>query len=126
MGLLLAGLLLVVGGIHHFMGGKNVWQPMLAQWQDVRQRKIVKGTIGFMWYGVTVWFLGMAAIAAYAHYTPELAKGIYLSLVVQNLSFAIVATIYGKLVYNRFLSSLQWLFFWPIAVTAYIAYSGVS
>lgn len=126
MGLLLALLILVVGCIHHFIGGQKVWRPMLAQWQGVSQRKIVKGTIGFMWYGVTIWFVGMAGMALYAHFTPEMAKGIYLSLFIQNLSFAITATIYGKLVYQRYLASPQWLFFWPIAVTAFIAYSGVN
>lgn len=126
MGMFLAGLIFVVGCIHHFLGGQKVWQPMLAQWQDVKQRKIVKGTIGFMWYGVTIWFAGMTAMALYAYFTPDLDKGIYLSLAVQNLSFAIVATIYGKLVYRRFLASPQWLFFWPIAVVAFVAYSGTS
>lgn len=126
MGIFLASLIFAVGCIHHFMGGAKVWQPMLAQWQDVSQRKIVKGTLGFIWYGVTVWFVGMTCLALYAYYTPELAEGIYLSLLVQNTSFAIVASIYGKLVYGRFLASPQWMFFWPIAVAAFIAYSGVN
>lgn len=123
MGIVLAILIFIVGCIHYFVGGKNVWMPMLEQWQTVPQRKIVKGTLGFMWQGVTVWFLGMCLMAIFAHYTPTLAKGIYLSLLVQNVSFAIVASLYGKLVYGRFLASPQWLFFWPIAAMAFLAYS---
>lgn len=126
MGVILALVIFAVGCIHHFIGGAKVWRPMLVQWQDTSQRKIVKGTLGFMWYGVTIWFVGMAGLALYAHYSPEFAKGIYLALWVQNASFAIVATIYGKLVYGRFLASPQWMFFWPIAVIAFIAYSGVN
>lgn len=119
---LLPILIFAVGCIHHFVGGQKVWAPMLEQWQSVKQRKIVKGTLGFIWYGVTVWFVGMTALAIYAIYTPELAKGIHLSLLIQNASFAIVATIYGKLVYDRFLSSPQWLFFWPISIAAFMAF----
>lgn len=126
MGMVLAVLIFVVGCIHLFIGGSKVWSPMLVQWQSTSQRKIVKGTLGFIWHGVTVWFVGIAGLALYAHFTPEIAIGIYLSLLVQNLSFALVATLYGKLVYSRFLSSPQWLFFWPIAVVAFIAYSGVN
>lgn len=126
MGIILALVIFAVGCIHHFIGGVKVWRPMLAQWQDVGQRKIVKGTLGFMWYGVTVWFVGMAGLALYAHYTPEIAKGVYLALLVQNASFAIVATLYGKMVYKRVFASPQWMFFWPIAVVALIAYSGVN
>lgn len=123
---LLPVLLVATGCIHHFAGGQKIWAPMLDQWQDVKQRKIVKGTLGFIWYGVTVWFAGMSALAVYAIYTPEFAKGIYLALLIQNTSFAIVATMYGKLVYNRFLSSPQWLFFWPIALATFFAYSGTN
>lgn len=126
MGLLLAALIFATGCIHHFAGGKKIWSPMLAQWQDVKQRKIVKGTIGFIWYGISVWFVGMAAMAIYAHYNSAFAAGIYLALWVQNLSFAITASIYGKLVYGQFLASPQWLFFWPIAIAAFFAYNGAS
>lgn len=126
MGLILAALIFTTGCIHHFKGGQNIWAPMLAQWQDVEQKKLVKGTLGFIWYGVTLWFVGMVALALYAYFNPALAKGIYLSLFVQNLSFAMIANIYGKLVYNRFMASPQWLLFWPIAVAAFFAYSGAN
>ncbi|MBL1240995.1 MAG: hypothetical protein COB13_004025 [OCS116 cluster bacterium] len=124
MGLILAFLLFATGCIHHFRGGGSIWAPMLVQWQDVKQKKLVKGTLGFIWHGVTLWFIGMTGLALYAYVTPHIAQGIYLSLAIQNLSFAIIASLYGKLVYGRFLASPQWLFFWPIAVAAFVAYSG--
>lgn len=126
MGLILALLIFATACIHHFKGGRSIWAPMLAQWQSVSQKKLVKGTLGFVWYGVTVWFIGMTGLALWAFVTPNVAQGIYLSLAVQNLSFAIVASLYGKLVYGQFFASPQWLFFWPIAVTAFIAYSEVN
>lgn len=122
MGLILAFLIFATGCIHHFKGGRSIWAPMLAQWQDVKQRKLVKGTLGFIWYGVTLWFVGMTGLAIYAYICPNMAQGIYLSLAVQNLSFAIIASLYGKLVYGKFMASPQWLFFWPISFTAFLAF----
>lgn len=122
MGIVLAVLIFITGCIHHFKGGRSIWAPMLMQWQDVEQRKLVKGTLGFIWHGVTLWFIGMAGLAIYANFAPNLAQGIYISILVQNLSFAIIASLYGKLVYGKFSASPQWLFFWPITISAFLAF----
>ncbi len=124
-GLLTAALLIATGCIHHFKGGSLIWRPMLVQWQNVNQRKLVKGTLGFIWHGVTVWFIFMTLLAIYAHFTPTFSKGIYLSLAVMNSSFAMSATLYGKLIYGRFGASPQWMFFWPISISAFLAFISV-
>ncbi|NRA88493.1 MAG: hypothetical protein HRU28_14135 [Rhizobiales bacterium] len=95
---------------------------MLDQWQNVKQRKLVKGTLGLIWHGVSVWFVAMTILAIYACFTPQIAQGIYLTLTVMNLAFAVTATLYGKLVYGRFGASPQWLFFWPITISAFLAF----
>ncbi|PCI87997.1 MAG: hypothetical protein COB24_04480 [Hyphomicrobiales bacterium] len=65
----------------------------------------------------------IAIYAVFAQDTrPEYSAVFYLSICLLNALFAIVTTFYGKLVYGKFRVSSQWLFFWPISITSFLAF----
>ncbi|MCJ8324548.1 MAG: hypothetical protein HRU29_06185 [Rhizobiales bacterium] len=122
MGLLLAGLMLLMTYIHGVIGGKKIWRPMLKHWQSHPQNKLIKGSLGFIWHAITLWFIAASGLAIYAYFSPDMAEGIYFTLMVLFFSFGVVATLYGKLIYGLFGASPQWMFFWPITITAFLAF----
>ncbi|MBL1240996.1 MAG: hypothetical protein COB13_004030 [OCS116 cluster bacterium] len=128
-GLLTGGLILAAAYIHHGLGTRKIWLPALAKLDEAQVSQRIKATLGFMWHGITLWSIVMGLMAIYAVFTqnsaPEFAKAFYLSICLLNTPFAIVATLYGKLVYDKFRASPQWLLFWPISFTSFLAFISV-
>lgn len=128
-GLITGILILAAAYIHHGLGTRKIWLPALAALEKAEVSERIRGTIGFMWHGITLWSIAMGFMAIYAVFiqdsTPEFAKAFYLSICLLNAPFAIVATFYGKRVYGKFKASPQWLFFWPISITAFLAFISV-
>lgn len=128
-GLATGVLIMAAAYIHHGLGTRKIWLPALKAMETANVSERIRGTIGFMWHGITLWSIAMGLMAFYAFFTftsaPEFAAAFYIAIAVMNAAFAIVATFYGKVNYGYFKASPQWLFFWPISICAYLAYISV-
>lgn len=128
-GLVTGVLIMAAAYIHHGLGTRKIWLPALEAMEKADVSERIRGTIGFMWHGITLWSIAMGLMAFYAFFTyetaPEFAKAFYLAIALMNAAFAVVATFYGKSVYGYFRASPQWMFFWPISITSFLAYISV-
>ncbi|MBL1419821.1 MAG: hypothetical protein COC24_004855 [Alphaproteobacteria bacterium] len=128
-GLITGVLILLAAYIHHSLGTRKIWLPALEKLDETDISERIKGTLGFMWHGITLWSIAMGLMAIYAVFTqdimPEYSAVFYLSICLLNTPFAVVATFYGKVVYGKFRASPQWLFFWPISITSFLAFISV-
>ena len=87
----------------------KIWLPALAKLDETDISERIKGTLGFMWHGITLWSFVMGVMAIFAVFIqdtmPEYSAVFYLSICLLNAPFAIVATLYGKVVYGKFRAS---------------------
>jgi hypothetical protein len=107
-------LALAMTGIHVFVGGRLIADPLLASGLSSLPRL----TLYLCWHGITVVLAGMALLAADALFWRRRAGSAYLLAVLAGL-FALI----GWLVIARFsLSPLdlpQWIVFMPMSAAAF-------
>ncbi len=108
------GLALAMTGVHVFVGGRLIAEPLLASGLPALPRM----TLYLVWHGITVVLAGMALLAADALFWRKRADAVYLLS-----GLAGVFTLLGLATIARFgvspLDLPQWILFAPMSAAAF-------
>ena len=102
---------------HAFGGGPEIWEPVFASGLN----ETVRISMGLVWHGLTGLFIVMTALGAVAYFKPDLSAGINLSMVLTNLTFGLLALIYGYVSTGNVWVLPQWILFLPMAIFTFLA-----